>query len=249
MRRVVAGGAEACLTSVTHYLGAWAGMSHVPARFAAVVVQRSPMAALVATGSDIHHAIDAGGRRLAAPPGSRLVAEFRATMAALGVPPLVEVPVEYLDAPRALAGGEVDVVADFTDLLPRTRRLAGVPVRAVPVGLDVYASGLVVSDRMPPSTARRLRDAVVAALELQRRHPTSGVAELRRRYPDVDPDEALEGWRLIEQNIFTAAGPGTMDARRWEATMAFAASAQELTSPPAEAVYRPELCAGATARA
>lgn len=251
VRRVAAGGErEACLTSVTHYLGAWTGIESLPARFATVVVRRSPMAALVDGASEFHRSSDLAGLRLAAPPGNRLVAEFRAALESLGVAPLVEVPVDYLEAPGALARGKVDAIADFTDLLPRTRRLAGgMAVRAVPVGLDIYASGLVVSDQMPAAVALRLRDAVVAALELQRREPTAGIAELCRRYPEVSPDEALEGWALVEPNVFTEAGPGTMDERRWEATIAFTASAQDLPAPPAAAVYRPELAAGAAAPA
>lgn len=244
--RVAGGGADACLTSVTHYLGAWVGAERVAARFAAVVVQRSPMAAFVSSVSPLHRPADLGGRRLAAPPHNRLVAEFRAALGEAGVAPLHDVAVDYLEAPAALARGEVDVVADFVDLLPRTRRLAGIPLRPIPVGREVYASGLVVADRMPGELAGRLRDALVAALEAQRRDPAAGLDALRRRYPEVDPREALEGWSLVEPNIFTAGGPGAMDRRGWEATVAFTSSAQGLPAPPPEAVFRPELAAGAS---
>ena len=229
---------------MTHYLTAAQGGTTPPARFAAVVVRRNPMAGLVPEASELHTAADLAGRRVGAPPGSRLVAEYEAALAQAGIGAPALVPVEYMEAPAALARGEIEVVADFVDLVPRTRRLAGIPIRAVPVGPDVYASGLVVADRLPLEQARRLRDAVVAALHRQRLDPRSGLAELRRRYPEVDPDEALEGWSLAEPNIFTSDGVGHMDGPGWDAAVAFTAAAHGFTAPAPEAIYRPELAVG-----
>jgi hypothetical protein len=107
-----------------------------------------------------------------------LVAEYQASLGWLGLGPSVVIPMGYADAPRALATGAADAVADFVDLLPRVRRQAGASVRAIPFDLDVHASGLVAADRLPGELVARMREAIVAALEHQRRErgpgPTSG---------------------------------------------------------------------------
>ena len=238
--RVAAGGADFCLTSVAHYLRARATAGDLPARFAAVVVRRSPMSALVAADSPLARPDDLPGRRLGGPPDGGLVAEYQAFLTWLGLGASVVVPMDYADAPRALATGEADAVADFVDLLPRVRRQAGIPVRAIPFGLDVYASGLVAADRVPAELVARMREAIVAALEHQRHDPESGVEALCRRYPDVDPAEALEGWSLVEPNVFTGDVPGSMDAERWKDTIRFFAGAHGHRLPPPATVYRPD---------
>ncbi|MFP5376986.1 MAG: ABC transporter substrate-binding protein, partial [Acidimicrobiia bacterium] len=53
VRRVAAGRSDFCLTSVTHFLAARATSGPLGARFAAVVVQRSPMAGIVAARSGL----------------------------------------------------------------------------------------------------------------------------------------------------------------------------------------------------
>lgn len=246
VKRVAAGGADLCLTSVSNYLTARAQAGDLPARFAAVVVRRSPMAAIVAEGSGIQAPADLPGRRLGGPADGKLVAEYLAALVWLGLGPPELVPMPYMEAPGSLGRGEVDAVADFADLVPRTRRLAGVPVRPVSFGIPVYGSGLVASDRLPGEVVARIRAAVVEALERQRRDPEAGLGELGRRYPDADPAEAVEGWRLAEPNIFTGEEPGSMDPARWRETVAFAAAAHGLPAPRPETVYRPEL-AGSTA--
>lgn len=242
VRRVAAGGADFCLTSVTHFLRARAQSGALAARFVSVVVRRSPMAAFVAADSPLATAADLGGRRLGGPPDSGLVAEYRAGLAALGLDPPVLVSLDYAAAPAALATGEVDAVCDFVDLLPRVRRQAGVPVRAVPLGLDVYSSGLVAADRLAADVVTRMQAAVAAALERQRLDPAAGLAELARRYPEADPAEALEGWWLAEPNIFTDGAPaGTSDPAGWAATVAHLATAHGLPAPAPQTVYRREL--------
>lgn len=238
---MAAGGADFCLTSVTHYLRARAQSGDLAARFVAVVTQRHPMAGIVRADSSLTLPADLAGRRLAGPADSALVAEYRAGLEWLGLAPPALVPVDYAEAPAALGREEVDVVPDFADLVPRTRRQAGVPVRAVPLGIEVYGSGLVAADRVPADVVERLRSALAAALVRQRQDPTAGVEQLETRYPEVDPRDAVEGWRLVEPNIFTAVQPGSMDARRWADTIAWTAAAHGLDPPEPHTVYRPEL--------
>ena len=238
---MAAGGADFCLTSVTHYLTARAQTAALAARFVSVVVRRSPMAALVRADSELETPADLGGRRLGGPQGSRLVAEFRAGMAALGLVPPELVPLDYGLAPAAVARGEVEMVCDFVDLLPRVRRQAGTPVRAVPLGLEVYSSGLVAADRLADEVVVRMQAALAAALQRQRDDPEAGLGELARRYPDADPREALEGWSLAEPNIFTGPPPGSSDPDTWARTITHLAGAHGLPAPDPETVYRPRL--------
>jgi NitT/TauT family transport system substrate-binding protein len=239
---VAAGGADFCLTSVAHYLTARARVpGPLPARFVSVVVRRSPMAALVPAGSALTTPADLAGRRLGGPAGSRLVAEFRAGMAELGLAPPELVALDYGLAPAAMARGEVDMVCDFADLLPRVRRQSGIAVRVVALGLDVYSSGLVAADRLPDELVARMQAAVAAALEHQRHNPEAGLDELARRYPGADPLEALEGWALAEPNIFTGPPTGSSDAATWARTIIHVAGAHGLPAPDPETVFRSEL--------
>jgi hypothetical protein len=163
-------------------------------------------------------------------------------MALLGLEPPELVPLEGLP-PEALARGEVDMVCDFADLLPRIRRQAGIDVRIVPLHLDLYSSGLVAADRLPDELVARVQAAVAAALEAQRQDPELGLDELARRYPDADPFEALEGWALAVPNIFTGPPPGSSDPETWARTIAHFAGAHGLPAPEPETVYRPALIA------
>jgi ABC-type nitrate/sulfonate/bicarbonate transport system substrate-binding protein len=239
VERVAAGGVEFCLTSVSHFLRAQRSR-RLPARFVAIVAQRSPMAAMVGADSEFHAAADLGRARLGGPAGNELVAQYWAALTHLGVShsPLVSLP--YAEAPAALGRGEIDVVADYVDLLPRTRRQAGIALRAIPVGPDAYSSGLVASDSLSSDLVATMRAALAAALERQREDPEWGVAALCERYLDVDPVEAREGWALAEPNIFTGAPTGSMDAGRWAFTLEHLAAAYEMAALPPEAVYREE---------
>ena len=241
IKRVAAGGADFTLTSVTHYLTARAQSGDLPARFVSVVVRRSPMSGFVPAGSPLTTPADLAGRRLGAPERSRLVTEFRAGMAMLGLAEPELVPLDYDKAPAAMARGEVDMVCDFVDLLPRIRRQAGVAVRPVPLGLDVYSSGLVAADRIPDEVVARLQSAIAAALEAQRGDPRAGLDELARRYPDADPVEAVEGWELAAPNIFTGPTPGSSDPDTWARTIAHLAGAHGLPAPEPDTVFRREL--------
>jgi hypothetical protein len=133
------------------------------------------------------------------------------------------------------------MVCDFVDLLPRIRRQAGVAVRAVPLGLEVYSSGLVAADRIPGEVVARVQTAVAAALEAQRDDPKAGLDELARRYPDADPLEAVEGWELAAPNIFTGPTPGSSDPETWARTITHVAGAHRLPAPNPDTVFRREL--------
>jgi len=239
IERVGSGGADFCLTSVAHYLTARARSGEIPARFVAIVVQRSPMAALVAEDSPLATPADLAGCRLGGPQDSGLVADYQASLDHLGIDRSELVPMDYLDAWDALADGKVDAVADYVDVLPRLRRTAGVAVRAIPLGIEVYSSGLVAADRLPDEEVADMCEAVVAALERQRLHPEEGVDALQLRYPGTDRSAALEGWALVVPNIFTDVPTGSMSAARWATTVRFVSGAHGLAPVRPDSVYRP----------
>ena len=240
VRRVAEGGSDFCLTSVTHYLRARAQSGDLAARYVAMVVQRDPISGLVAADSPIERPADLAGRRLGGPVTSGLVAEYQAGLEFLGLHRAELVPLDYGRAPAALGRGEVDAVADYADLIPRTRRQSEIEVRAVRLDLPVYSSGLVAADRLPADVVDRMAQALVAALQRQREDPEAGVDALLHRYPDVDPGDAVEGWELGEPTIFTEDPIGSMDADRWATTIGFVARAHNLPAPAPETVYRPE---------
>ena len=243
IRRVSDGGADFCLTSVTHFLRARARFDDLAARFVAVVVQRSPMSALVPAGSPLAEAADLAGCRLGGPADSHLVADYQASLDHLGLGRSELVPMGYLEAWGALADGSIDAVADYVDVLPRLRRAAGIEVRAIPFGIEVYSSGLVAADRVSADQVAAMSEAIAAALERQRQHPDDGVEALQRRYPDVDRAAAMEGWALVAPNIFTDAPTGSMTPERWSRTIDFVSTAHGLPPASPEQVYRPALAA------
>lgn len=240
MVRVGAGGSDFCLTSLTHYLLARAAAPELAARFVSVVAQRSPISGLVAASSALMRPTDLSGRRLGGQPGNALVKELQGGLVHLGVAPAALVPMEYDAAPAALGRGEVDVVADFVDLVPRTRRQAGIPVRAVPLGLEVYSSGLVAADRLSLDVVTRMQEALAAALERQQVDPDAGLGELGRRYPEVDHSDALEGWALAEPNILGDWPAGSWTPGRWLASIEHVSGIHGLDVLAPETVYRPE---------
>jgi len=241
VRRVAEGGADFCLTSVAHYLNARSRFGDLAARFVAVVVQRSPVAAFVAEGSTITGPADLAGRRLGGPADGGLVLQYQAALDRLGFGRSELVPLDYREAWTALADGRIDAVADYVDIEPRLRRLSGIDVRSVPFGLGVYSSGLVAADRLSHQRVCDMRDAVVAALEHQRSHAEDGIESLVRRYPGIDPADALEGWSIVEPYIFTEVPAGSMDAERWADTVAFWAQTHGVAAPDPRSVHRPEL--------
>lgn len=238
---MAAGELDFCLTSVHHYLTALGQVGEVAARFVAIVVRRSPLAAFVAADdTSMWTPADLAGRRLGAAPDQPHLLEFLATLDHLGFERPEVVPMAGDDSKDALACGEVDVIVGFVDEAPRLRRQTAIALRAIPVGLDIYASGLLAGDAVAPETVAGVRAALIAALERQRLDPRAGLIELRRRYPKTDPDEALEGWALVEPLIFAGAEPGSMDPRTWERTVNFVCQARNLAPVEPESLYQGE---------
>jgi ABC-type nitrate/sulfonate/bicarbonate transport system substrate-binding protein len=240
VRRVATGGSEFCLTSVSHYLRARARFGDLAARFVAPIVRRHPIGGLVAAESSWRTPADLSGRRVGGSGDKALLAEYQAALRHLGLEPGVVVETSYADAPAALARGEIDALPDFVDLVPRTTQQAGIPVRAIHFGLDVYGHGLVAADRVPAETVARMIDAVAAALERQQQQPRTGFGAMAARYPEANLDFAEEGWRLGEGNIFTGEPVGSSTPEGWAATIAYTAAAHNVPAPPAETVYRPD---------
>lgn len=237
--RVAEGGSDFCLTSVHHYLSAreQAG-GDLAARFAAIVVRHSPLAAIVRLDSPITAASDLAGRRVTGSPDKPHTAEFLATLRELGLGVPESVALDPEEARGALADGDVDALVEFVDALPRLQRLAGTALRAVPVGLPIYASGLVAADRLPDELVARMRAALVAALQAQRDDPERGLDALVQRFPEIRPDEARAGWRLMEPYVFSGGEPGAMDEATWHTTLTLLCAARGLEVPEPAKVYR-----------
>lgn len=238
--RVADGGADFCLTSVAYFVRACTARGAVAARFVAAITQRSPMAAVVLDSSAIRTLDDLAGARVGGHGDGGLLKEYLGALAHLGIGSPAVVDVEYVDAPAALRDGVIDVMGDFIDLQPKIRRVAG-PVRALPFGIDVYASGLVAADRLPLELVTRMREAVVDALQHHRATPELGVAPLLARYPGTNADDALESWRLIEPLIFAGGEPGTMTEDRWRRSVDYAATVHGVPEPDSDNVFRQEL--------
>ncbi len=158
----------------------------------------------------------------------------------MGLAPGEIVLTTYGDAPAALARGDIDALPDFIDLLPRTRYQAGIDVRAIHFGLEVYGHGLVAADSVPTETALAIVDAVVAALDRQRRNPGHGYEAMAARFPEANLDYAEEGWKIGEPNIFTGEPVGSSTPEGWASTIAYVSAAHDLPAPSPETVYRPD---------
>lgn len=238
--RVADGGADFTLTSVAYFVKAAAQREDLAARFAAVITQRSPMAAVVLEDSPIESFDDLPAARLGGRGHGGLHTEYLGALEHLGYAPSPLVDVDYDDAPAALRDGTIDVMGDFVDLQPKIRRIAG-PVRALPFGIDVYASGLVAADRLPLELVRRVRDALIEALTQHRAAPELAVDALVARYPTVDPDDALEGWRLVEPLIFTERGVGSMTPEKWARSLEYSSHVHGVRTPAVDAAFRRDL--------
>jgi len=237
--RVGAGDSDFALTSVQHYLSARAEHSDIAARFVAMVVQRSPIGALVAASSPWRYPADLANRRVGGDPTNPQVVEFLATLEHLGIAPPELIELDADTARAQLAGGDVDAIVALVDALPRRRRQAGVDLRPIHIGRDdVYGSGVLAGDHVPDDVVTQVRAGVVAALEAQRRAPDAGLDQMADRYGDDRTDDAPEGWRMLEQFVFTDRPVGSMDAARWQTTLDFLCQARGLEVPAADTVYR-----------
>jgi hypothetical protein len=238
VRRVASGGADFCLTSVAHYLTARSRFGDLPARFVSAIVQRHPIAGLVAAASPYRAPADLAGARVGGSGDKGLLGEYQAGLESLGFERGTVVETEYKDAPASLARGEIDVLPDFIDLVPRTAVQAAMAVRGVHLGVEAYGHGLVAGDHVGLATVAKMQDGIAAALDRQRRDPTVGLDVLAERYPDADPGMAVDGWMMGEPGIFTGAPLGSSTPEGWAATISFLARAHGLDAPPSESVYR-----------
>ena len=238
VRRVATAGSEFCLTSMGHYLAARKRFGDLAARFVSAVVQRHPIAGLVASDSGIDTPGDLSGRRVGGSGDKGLLAEYQAALDQLGLERGEVVETSYSDAPAALARGEIDALPDFVDLVPRTSLQSGVPVRAVHFGVQAYGHGLVAGDHVDLQTVRQMQDGLAAALNRQRQDPSIGLDILAERYPEADPGLALDGWSMGEAGIFTGVPVGSSTPEGWESTLAFHAAAHGSPRLDPESVYR-----------
>ena len=237
---VADGRRDACLTSVHHLLTATQANGPLAARFVAIIVRRSPISALVPLDSPLQTPADLAGRRYGGSPDGAHTREFLATLEHLGIAPPQQIAGDD-GGGEALAHGDADFFIEYVDTVPRHSRLLGIRLRAIPVGLDIYSSGLLVGDDMPAATGTALVETLVASLERQRSEGGRGLQELLARYPDTVAAEALEGWQLVQPYIFTGEPAGSMRGGAWARTLQFLAEARGLPAPAPESIYRPEL--------
>lgn len=214
-----AGQTDFTLTSVYYLLAARQQSRVGPGpRFVAVVHDRSPLAAFVPLDSPLRAAGDVGGRRVAASTAPWFDLEFQAALRALGLPPAVFVGPSPSGERASMVRGEVDIIGSWAEAIAVIRHRAEVPVRSIPLGPDVYATGLAAAGHVPDELARRMATAFAAALDQQRRHPSLGLDDLCRDHPRVDPAAALEEWDILT-GYLRADGPGRMRADRWQRTL------------------------------
>ena len=115
-------------------------------------------------------------------------------------------------------------------------------VRAIALDIPVYSTGLVAADRVPDDVVVRMQRALAAGHRLQREDPEPGLAGFCRRFSEVSEQHARLSWALYEPYAFDdGVTPGSMDAGRWQDTVAYTAETHGLTSFEAERVYRPDL--------
>lgn len=121
----------------------------------------------------------------------------------VGAPVMIDTPG---DLDPALGSDEVNVLPVWMDDTPRTglqgmrihHRGAAFDVRAIPLDIPVYTTGLVAADRMPSDATRSMRDAYVAGYHLQLAQPELGLASFRRCFPNVPKEHAQANWSVFQ---------------------------------------------------
>ena len=240
------GAGDFLLTATLYHLQALADAGALPVRAVGVLHQRSPVAALVPVSSDIASAADLTGRRLGAPVGTQmgwLAVELQASLRAAGLGHAAVVDMSYSHAYAALAHHEIDLIANFAELLPIDERRAGTPLRAVPVGADTYTSAVLAADSVPGEVVERFLTASAASFRLQCDEPERGVAALRARYPEVDAQLAVDTWLGLEPYVFAGGRDAVrlMQGAGWERTLRWVANAHGLPAVDVGQVVRTEL--------
>jgi hypothetical protein len=249
VKAVAAGHADFAFTAVAYLLAAQtAAAGQLPVRFVATAHQRNPITAFVRADSDLTVPDDLPGARTARWSMPWFAKEYAGALAhlGLGAPVIVDTP-GALD--EALGSGHIEVAPTWMDDSTQARLAdmtlhhlgVGFGIRAIPLDIPVYSTGLVAADRLPLDVVARMRDAFVAGHELQLMRPDLGLAGFRRCFPSVSEEHARANWALYEPNAFDAVSPGSMSADRWQETIAYTARTHGLSVFPGEQMYRPEL--------
>jgi hypothetical protein len=250
----VAGGhADFALTSVAYLLAAQtAAAGRLPVRFIATAHQRNPIVAVVRQDSDLSRPADLPGARTARWSMPGYAQEYAGALdyMGLGAPAMVDTPG---DLDPAMGSGDIDVIPVWIDDTTRAR-LRGMTlhhdgadfgIRAIPLDIPIYSTGLVAADRLPSEVTCQMRDALVAGYEHQRQEPEPGLDAFGRHFPGVSEEHARVNWALFEPYAFDGVSPGNMDAERWEKTIAHTAKTHRVSTFAGEQLYRPELLAPA----
>jgi ABC-type nitrate/sulfonate/bicarbonate transport system substrate-binding protein len=248
-KAVAAGDADFALSSVAYLLAAQTELGgRLPVRFAAVAHQRNPIVGIVHADSGLEEPADLPGARAASWSIPWFTQEYAGALArmGLGAPEMVE---RSEDLDGALGRGDVDVIPTWMDMTLYHRK-PELPIRTVPLDIDVYTTGLVAADRLAPELVSRFRDAWVAGYELQLERPEVGIAAFRRQYPRVSEEHIRANWALFEPYaVDGSVAPGSMDADRWRDTIDYTATTHGLAVFAGECLYRAELLAPAPAYA
>jgi len=240
VKAVAAGDADFALTSVIYLLAMQSEAGgRLPVRFAATSHQRNPIVGLVRADSGPRSLEDLAGARAARWKIPWYAREYAGALDYLGLeaPVIIDTPG---DLDQALDSGEIDVIPTWMDM-SLYHRDAGFDVRAIALDIPVYTTGLVAADRLPTDVVCTMRDALSAGHKLQIEQPQLGMAGFRRRFPSISEEHARANWALYEPYAFDGVAPGTMDAGRWEETIAHASRTHGLSPFPGERLYRPEL--------
>ena len=244
---------DLCLTSVPYYLWARDEDPALDARFVFVVSRRVHMTAFAVEGRPAAHGrpitsfADLAGASFAVrtelPPDAvglrrqmsqvhqeRLVRDYLALLAHLGLEPGPLVDVGARSSLDACLDGAADVAAEWIELgvgLRASAAARGLRIRSLPfadAGVPGYLNGFVagagtIRDR--PEALGRFVAAVREAMLAVRDDPRPALDLLAAELPDRDGATVLERWRLGEPNMFgdRGADAGTMDAAGWEATV------------------------------
>lgn len=237
--RIAAGEAELGLTATLYFLRAQtASAPELPVRFAMPLHQRDPIAGLVRHDSELMTPQDLPDRSVARWGLAFMTEAYTWALARLSAKPSQIVPVEG-DPSAALQAGTVDVVPSWAETIP-VRSYAGVTVRAIPLGGEGYASGLIAADAVSDEVLTRVRKALTAAFSLQRDQPDLGVKPFCERYPHIPRADAFANWRDFVPFAFAETSETrAVDPDRWTATAADTIEAHQLPPLHAERLYRP----------
>ena len=239
-KAIAEGYADFAISGVAYLLAAQTELGgQLPVRFVAVAHQRNPITAIVRGGSDLHEPGDLAGRSAPSWSIPWFTQEYAGALDYLGIgaPQIVACP-ENID--EALASGEIDVMPTWMEMTQYHRK-PEYDIRTIPLDIDVYTTGLIAADRVPLDLVRRVRECIGAGYELCRERPELGAAGFRRQYPDVTEEHIHRNWAMFEHYAFDDVAPGSMDAARWQATIAYTASTHGLPTVAGERFYRPEL--------